>query len=90
MANRSGSYLPTSYQIYFIEKHGFGEHDAGSFPLLQMKRIILPTMSLAAENTFRIMLSTLMLLAKNDNNNNNTHRAIDRTGSSSNSNKAND
>ena len=100
MANRSGSYLPTSYQIYFIEKHGFDEHDAGikwvklyfpnSFPLLQVKLFLLPTMSLAAENTFRIMLSTLMLLAKNNNNNNNTHRAIDRTGSSSNSNNASD
>ena len=54
-----------------------------SFPLLQVKLFILPTMSLAVENTFRIMLLTLMLLANNS-------RAIDRTGSSSNFNKVSD
>ena len=45
------------------------------------------------KNMFRIMLFTLMLFANknnNNNNNNNNNLAIDRTGSSSNSNKAND
>ena len=54
-----------------------------SFPLLQVKLFILPTMSLAVEKTYRIMLLTLMILA-------NKNRAIDRTGSSSNSNKVSD
>ena len=54
-----------------------------SFPLLQVKLFILPTMSLAVEKTYRIMLLTLMILA-------NKNRATDRTGSSSNSNKVSD
>ena len=61
--------------------HGVKLYFPNSFQLLQVKLFILPTMSLAAENTFRIMLLTLMLLANINNNNNN--RAIDRTGSSS-------
>ena len=36
------------------------------FPLLQMTPLILPTVSLAAENSFRVMVLPLVLLANND------------------------
>ena len=54
-----------------------------SFLLLQMTPLILPTVSLAAEKTFRVILLPLVLLANNE-------CAIERTGSSSNSNRVND
>ena len=58
-------------------------YSPNSFPLLQMTPRILPTVSLAAEKTFRVMMLPLLLLAYNDG-------SFDRTGSSSNSNKVND
>ena len=54
-----------------------------SFTLLQMTPLILQTVSLAAQKTFRVMLLPLVFLANND-------CGIDRTGSSSNSNTVND
>ena len=61
------------------------------FPLLQMTPLILPTMSMAAEKTFRaVMLLLLLLLAnydyKIDRTWSNNDYKIDRTLSSSNSN----
>ena len=61
-----------------------------SFPFLQVKLFILPTMSLAAEKhvldyAVNFDCYWLIIIMNFDN-----HRAIDRTGSSSNSNKAND
>ena len=54
-----------------------------SFPLLQMTPLNLPTVSLAAEKkTFRVMLLPFVILAYNK-------YAIERTGSSSNSNRIN-
>ena len=50
-----------------------------SFPLLQVKPFILPTVLLAADKTLRIMVLPLVLLANSD-------CAIDKTWSSSNSN----
>ena len=63
---------------------GVKSYFPNSFPLLQVKPFILPTVSLVAEkNTFRIMLLPLVLSANND-------CAIDdRTGSSNNSNWVN-
>ena len=55
-------------------------YSPNSFPLLQMTPLILPTVSFAAEKiTFMVMVLPLVLFSVND-------CAIDRTGSSSNSN----
>ena len=52
------------------------------FSILAITPFILPTMSIAPEKTFRVMLLPLVLLANND-------CEIDRTSSSSNSNRVN-
>ena len=58
-------------------------YSANSSPFLQMTPMILPTVSLAAEKTFRVMLLPLVLMADMD-------CSIDRTGMSGNSNRVND
>ena len=78
----------TSTRVY---KHCFDKQlDAGiycklyspnSFPLLQMTPLILPTVSVAAEKN--VLGYVVVLLANNG-------CAIDRTGSSRNSNRVND
>ena len=52
---------------------GIKLYSSNSFPLLQMTPLILPTVSFAAEKTFRVMLLPVVILANND-------CAIDRTG----------
>ena len=59
------------YEHVFDEQHDTGINwgyiiFSKLFPLLQMTSLILPTMSMDAEKTFRVMLLPLVLLANND------------------------